>query len=132
MEVAIAEAEEHGKLALKNACAKWEELQATLHQAKQDLAQQLCKHQELMDVKMALDVKILPQAAGGWGEQLVEDGVGIVNISVVNSTGGGGSSLAGWSSEEVWAEMPWASRVVEGPRTSSRTPLGPQPPSTGA
>uniref|UniRef100_M3YPT4 IF rod domain-containing protein n=1 Tax=Mustela putorius furo TaxID=9669 RepID=M3YPT4_MUSPF len=91
LEVAIAEAEEHGKLALKNACAKWEELQATLHQAKQDLAQQLCKHQELMDVKMALDVKILPQAAGG----LVEDGVGIVNISVVNSTGGGGSSLAG-------------------------------------
>uniref|UniRef100_A0A5F5Q155 Keratin, type II cytoskeletal 7 n=1 Tax=Equus caballus TaxID=9796 RepID=A0A5F5Q155_HORSE len=58
LEAAIAEAEERGELALKDAHAKQEELEAALQRAKQDMAGQLRKYQELLNVKLALDVEI--------------------------------------------------------------------------
>uniref|UniRef100_A0A2K5CI42 Keratin, type II cytoskeletal 8 n=1 Tax=Aotus nancymaae TaxID=37293 RepID=A0A2K5CI42_AOTNA len=58
LEATIADAEERGDLALKDAHAKQKELEAALQQAKQDMALQLREYRELMNVKLALDIEI--------------------------------------------------------------------------
>jgi basic type II keratin len=67
LEAAIADAEQCGELAIKDANNKLSELEAAQQRDKQDMAQQLCEYQELMNVKLALDIRdcYLPQAAGG-------------------------------------------------------------------
>ena len=55
---AIAEAEQRGELALKDARNKLTELEEALQKAKQDMARLLREYQELMNTKLALDVEI--------------------------------------------------------------------------
>ncbi|XP_006741622.1 keratin, type II cytoskeletal 78 [Leptonychotes weddellii] len=58
LQTTITDAEQRGELALKDARAKLDELEAALRAAKQDLARMLRKYQELMSTKLALDVEI--------------------------------------------------------------------------
>uniref|UniRef100_A0A672FN07 Si:dkey-222f2.1 n=1 Tax=Salarias fasciatus TaxID=181472 RepID=A0A672FN07_SALFA len=54
----LAEAEERGELAVKEAKARTRDLEDALQRAKQDMARQLREYQDLMNLKLALDIEI--------------------------------------------------------------------------
>uniref|UniRef100_A0A8V0ZYG9 IF rod domain-containing protein n=1 Tax=Gallus gallus TaxID=9031 RepID=A0A8V0ZYG9_CHICK len=58
LETAVADAEQRKEMSIKDAKSKLTELEAALQKAKQDLARQLWEFQELMNIKLALDVEI--------------------------------------------------------------------------
>ncbi|KAM9230239.1 keratin, type II cytoskeletal 2 oral-like [Dugong dugon] len=58
LQAAIVEAKQRGEPALKDVNAKLQSLQVALQQAKDDLARLLREYQELMNVKLALEVEI--------------------------------------------------------------------------
>ncbi|XP_056131273.1 keratin, type II cytoskeletal 8-like [Lampris incognitus] len=58
LEAQIAEAEERGELAVKDAKLRIRDLEDALQKAKQDMARQVREYQELMNVKLALDIEI--------------------------------------------------------------------------
>ncbi|XP_060246523.1 keratin, type II cytoskeletal 72 isoform X2 [Meriones unguiculatus] len=116
LETAIADAEQRGDCALKDARAKLDELDGALHQGKEELARMHLEYQELITVKMALDLEITTYLKLLESEEsrMAGEHSNSVSISVISSTNGGAGGAGfsvGFGASSSYSHRPLALEV---------------------